>query len=74
MQSLDLSLRFIIIYYITFIHIMDKSNIVVFRKEGYLCSGVKWVYGGSTASVVISYKYLGINFSTKLSFKRTCDD
>ncbi len=53
---------------------MDKSNIVVFRKGGYLSSREKWVYGGSTVSVVNSYKYLGIYFSTRLSFKLTCDD
>ena len=53
---------------------MDKSNTVVLRKGGYLSSREKWVYGGSTVSVVHSYKYLGIYFSTRLSFKLTCDD
>ena len=45
---------------------MDKSNIVVvFRKGGYLSPREKWVYGGSTVSVVNSYKYLGIYFFNK---------
>ena len=53
---------------------MDKSSIVVFRKGGYLSSREKWVYGASRVSVVNSNKYLGIYFSTKLSFKLSCDD
>ena len=47
---------------------MNKSNIVVFRKGGYLGARERWVYGDCMMKVVNSYKYLGICFSTRLSF------
>ena len=53
---------------------MDKSNIIVFRKGGFLASRERWIYGSLEMTVVNSYKYLGICFSTKLSFKLACED
>ena len=53
---------------------MLKSNIVVFRKGGYLGAREKWVYNGVPMPVVNVYKYLGIYFSTRLSFVVACKD
>ena len=53
---------------------MNKSDIVVFRKGGYLGSRERWVYGDCMMKVVNSYKYLGICFSTRLSFYHACQD
>ena len=53
---------------------MNKSNIVVFRKGGYLGARERWIYDGSMMRVVNSYKYLGICFSTRLRFYHACQD
>ena len=53
---------------------LTKSNIIVFRKGGYLAEKERWFYNGSTMPVVNAYKYLGIIFSTKLSFTAACKD
>ena len=53
---------------------LDKSNIIVFRKGGYLSERERWFYDGSIMPVVNVYKYLGTNFSTKLSFNAACKD
>ena len=53
---------------------MNKSNIVVFRKGGYLGARERWVYSDCMTKVVNSYKYLGISFSTRLSFYHACQD
>jgi hypothetical protein len=53
---------------------MSKSNIIVFRKGGYLGIRERWVYNGIVMPVVNVYKYLGIYFSTKLSFNVACKD
>jgi hypothetical protein len=53
---------------------MDKSNIIVYRKGGYLGARERWVYDGVVMPVVNAYKYLGIYFSTKLSFVAACRD
>ena len=53
---------------------MDKTNIIVFRKGGYLSRWEKWTYGNRRLSVVNVYKYLGVYFSTGLSFNYTCSD
>ena len=53
---------------------MDKSNIVVFRKGGYLAARQIWYYGNEKMSVVNVYKYLGIYFSTRISFSFACHD
>lgn len=46
----------------------DKTKIVVFRKGGYLGAREKWYLGDRKLEVVGKYKYLGLNFSTMLSF------
>ena len=46
----------------------EKSNIVVFRNGGYLARCEKWYYKDSVVKVVNAYKYLGVWFSTRLSF------
>ena len=53
---------------------MDKSNIIVFRKGGYLAARERWLYNNAIMPVVNSYKYLGILFSTRLSFVANCRD
>ena len=49
---------------------LDKTKIVVFRKGGHLSKYEHWHYGTNNLNVINSYnvKYLGIDFSTKLSF------
>ena len=53
---------------------LEKSNIVVFRNGGYLSSNEKWTYGDVDMKVVNMYKYLGVLFSTKLSFSHALND
>ena len=53
---------------------MSKSNIFVFRKGGYLGAREKLMYDSVVILVVNVYKYLGVLFSTKLSFTATCCD
>ena len=53
---------------------LSKSNIIVFRKGGYLAERERWFYNGAIMPVVNAYKYLGIIFSTKLSFTAACKD
>ena len=52
---------------------MNKCNIMVFRKGGYLGAREEWVYGDCMMKVN-SYKYFGICFSTMLSFYHACLD
>ena len=47
---------------------MDKSKIVVFRNGGHIALREKWKYGDTPMEIVNMYKYLGIYFSTRLSF------
>ena len=53
---------------------MSKSNIIVFRKGGYLSARERWFYDGNVMPVVNVYKYLGVYFSTRLSFVVACKD
>ena len=53
---------------------LEKSNIIVFRKGGYLGARERWMYNDMVMPVVNVYKYLGVYFSTKLSFSATCKD
>ena len=41
---------------------MNKSNIVVFRKGGYLGARERWIYDDCMMKVVDSYKYLRMCF------------
>ena len=47
---------------------LDKTKIIVFRKGGFLGKFEKWNYDGVPIEVVNSYTYLGVEFSTKMSF------
>ena len=47
---------------------MNKSNIIVFQKGGYLGARERWRYDGVVMLAVNVYKYLGIYFTTRLSF------
>jgi len=40
---------------------------MVFRKGGFLSRHEKWYYGGTFLEVVNSYKYLGFDFTIKIS-------
>ena len=53
---------------------LNKSNVVVFRKGGYLGRFENWTFDGSVMPVVNAYKYLGLYLSTKLSFSAACRD
>ena len=53
---------------------MDKSKIIVFRKGGYLSARERWVYNGQILEIVNQYKYLGVYFSTGLSFSCALKD
>ena len=53
---------------------LDKSNIVVFRNGGHLALNEKWCFGNEELEVVNTYKYLGVYFSTRLTFSPTLND
>ena len=53
---------------------MNKSNIIAFRKGGYLGARERWIYDGVVMPAVNVYKYLGIYFTTRLSFVSACRD
>ena len=53
---------------------MNKSNIFVFRKDGYLGARERWIYDGVVIPAVNVYKYLGIYFTTRVSFVSACRD
>ena len=47
---------------------LDKTKIIVFRKGGFLSKNEKWFYDTKPVEVVNEYNYLGITFTTKMSF------
>ena len=47
---------------------------MVFRKGPPLGARERWIYDRCMMRVVNSYKYLGICFSTRLSFYHACQD
>lgn len=51
---------------------MSNSSIMVFRKGGYLVSRERWFYDEVKMNVVNSYKYFGIDFTTKISLYQLC--
>jgi hypothetical protein len=53
---------------------MDKSKIIVFRNGGPLASYEKWKYNGERLNVVNEYKYLGVIFSSRLTFSHALED
>ena len=46
----------------------EKTQIVIFRKGGFIAKKEKWFYDKTELNIVNSYRYLGIDFTTKLSF------
>jgi len=53
---------------------LSKTKVMVFRKGGHLAAGEKWCLGDEVLEVVGKYKYLGLNFSTMLSFNIGTED
>ena len=53
---------------------MNKSNIIVFRKGDYLGARERWIYDDVVMPAVNVYTYLGIYFTTRLSFVSACRD
>ena len=51
---------------------LDKTKIIVFRKGGHLSRFEKWHYNHIPIEVVNTYNYLGITFSTRMSFTNMC--
>ena len=51
---------------------MNKSNIIVFRKDGYLGARGRWIYDGVVMPAVNVYKYHDIYFTSRLSFVSAC--
>ena len=45
-----------------------KTKIIVFRKGDFLSKHEQWNYGGTPLDVVNMYKYLGVDFTTMMSF------
>ena len=46
----------------------QKTQVVVFRKGGHIAKREKWYYGDTELLIVNAYKYLGLDFTTRLSF------
>ena len=46
----------------------EKSQVVIFRNGGYIAARQKWFYDGMKLKIVNHYKYLGIIFSSGLTF------
>jgi len=46
----------------------NKSKIVVFRSGGKLSKAEAWRYNGCPIEVISNYKYLGVQFNSRLSF------
>jgi hypothetical protein len=53
---------------------LEKSKIVVFRKGGYIAGREKWFYNNAILKIVNHYKYLGVIFSTGLTFSYSLED
>ena len=53
---------------------LSKSNVIVFRKGGYLALREKWYFHRSKLDVINQYKYLGVILSTGLTFSYALED
>lgn len=49
---------------------LNKSKIVVFRSGPRISSNLNWKFGNDCIDIVNSYKYLGIDITYNLSFKK----
>ena len=52
----------------------EKSQVVIFRNGGYIAARQKWFHDGMKLKIVNHYKYLGIIFSTGLTFSYALKD
>ena len=52
----------------------DKFKIIIFRNGGHVAAREKWLYDGITLELVNQYKYLGVVFSTGLTFSYALAD
>ena len=50
---------------------LDKTKLMVFRNGGVVKQSEKWSYDGNLIEVVPFYKYLGVYFSSRLSWSKT---
>ena len=50
---------------------IDKTKIIVFRNGGNLKRTERWLYDKRNIEVVSYYKYLGVYFTTSLSWSKT---
>lgn len=53
---------------------MDKSKILVFRRGGRLGRNEKWFLNGLPVQTVESYVYLGVKFTSKMSFTKHIEE
>ena len=53
---------------------LQKSNVVVFRNGGHIAAREKWFYDGMKLEIVNQFKYLGVIFSTGLTFSYAHED
>lgn len=49
---------------------LDKSKIIVFRSGSRISTNLNWQYGDDNIEIVNSYKYLGVDITYNLSFKK----
>lgn len=53
---------------------LEKSNIIIFRNGGYISQNEKWFFNGVKMKIVSSYKYLGLVFTTRMTFSNALND
>ena len=53
---------------------LQKANVVVFRNGGHIAARQKWSCDGVKLEIVDQYKYLGMIFSTGLTFSYCLED
>ena len=53
---------------------LDKTKIIVFRNGGYLSRREQWFYGQHQIEVVNAYRYLGLDFTTRLSLNNATEN
>ena len=46
---------------------LQKTKVIIFRKGGHIAAHERWFIAGNMLEIVNEYKYLGYNFTTKMS-------
>ena len=46
---------------------LQKTKVMIFRKGGHIAAHERWFIAGNMLEIVNEYKYLGYNFTTKMS-------